>query len=40
MSYNQRVANLQKNISTNKLKNGDFDFIEKFISEAHHPQIK
>jgi hypothetical protein len=33
MSYNQRVANLQKNISTNKLKNGDFDFIEKFISE-------
>jgi hypothetical protein len=33
MSYNQRVANLQKNISTNKLKNGNFDFIEKFISE-------
>ena len=33
MSYNQRLANLQKNISTNELKNADLDFVEKFISE-------
>jgi len=33
MSYNPRLVNLQKDISTNELKNSDIDFIEKFISE-------
>lgn len=31
MSYNQRLANLQKNVSTNELKNADLDFIEEFV---------
>ncbi|HHB95134.1 MAG TPA: hypothetical protein ENK88_08315 [Campylobacterales bacterium] len=29
MSYNQRLANLQKNVSTNELKNADLDFVDK-----------
>ena len=33
MSYNQRLSNLQKNISTNELKNADLNFIEKFVSK-------
>ena len=33
MSYNQRLANLQKNISTSQLKNADLNFIEKFVSK-------
>ena len=33
MSYSPRLVNLQKDISTNELKNSDIDFIEKFISE-------
>jgi len=35
MSYNQRLSNLQKNVSTNELKNADLDFIEKFVSEEN-----
>lgn len=33
MSYNQRLSKLQKNISTNELKNADLNFIEKFVSK-------
>ncbi len=33
MSYNPKLAKLQKNISPNELKNSDLDFIEKFISD-------
>jgi len=36
MSYNQRLSNLQKNVSTNELKNADLDFIEKFVSATKH----
>ncbi len=33
MSYNQRVSNIQRNISINKLKRHNLNFIEEFISE-------
>lgn len=33
MSYSQKLINLQKNITLNKLQNSDLNFIETFISE-------
>jgi len=39
MSYNQRLANLQKNISTNELKNADLDFVEEFVSEDNFSEL-
>ncbi len=39
MSHNQKLTNLQKNISLNELKNSDLNFIEKYISEDNAVEL-
>ncbi len=39
MSYNPKLAKLQKNISLNELKNSNLEFIEKFISDDNFTEL-